>query len=162
MNLLGLQELSELGPAALLHVAAMEDLLRQIAEQTSQRKGEAFTYGEAGNAPGAGAAFTLAGTTRIPIGKRLNLERVTTTAPANSGPCAIYASPSQTVAGDNLREVIAAPQLYADAVQGGTIIRGGSFLVAVFTVVPTAGICTVRYEGELYDDTHPADGAYRG
>lgn len=154
-----LGELSDLAPAALAHIASIENLLTQIRDQTSERQPFLWGFDDGGTAPG-GAAFVL-GATRIPVGKRFSLQRVSSIAPAASGALAIYASPSAAQVGGSLREVIANPVLYADAVNGTTMIRGGEFLVAVFNAVAAGGgICSVRYEGILYDDYAPGDLAH--
>lgn len=158
----GLESLEPIAKIAMTRLNQILDTLEEIREQTSQRQPDAFTISGSGTlAPGATTNVTVGdiGGTRIPEGKRLLLQRVATTAPAATGPCAVYSTTSGSVDGGNLREVIDVPTLYADAINGGgTMIPGGSTLMAVFNQVPaTGGVCTIRYEGLLFDDVAPGD-----
>lgn len=160
-----LSNVNTMGREALLRVVAIESVLKRILEEVSEREPNHWDLADSASlAAGAITNVTVGGQagTRVPVGKRFVLQRISTVAPAATGPCAIYATTSGQADATNLREVIAAPSLYADAVDGGgTVIRGGSVLLAVFNQVPaTGGVCSIRYEGILFDDFQPGDLAH--
>lgn len=123
----------------------IEDYLRQTAE-SSTRRPDVFEWQASGVAPGA-TNFTV-GSDQIPVGKRLVIYRIITTAPAGSGSYTLYAG---AIASDNIRYVIGTPQLAMSESARGLVIHGGQRITSVI-VGATAGQCTVRIEGDLFDE----------
>lgn len=144
---------NELRDLAGRHVDVLEALADgiQILARAGEADGSIFEFEDGGQAPG-GAAAVFSGF-QVPVGKRLILRRVMTTAPAGSGPLAIYAGVSGSVDGGSLRHVVAAPTLAATDIVGGTVIRGGLTVICQFRAVAAGGgVCTVRMEGVIEDD----------
>lgn len=132
-----------------LHVDVLNrlsDLLTIIARDDNP---DHFEFDDGGQAAGGGP-FTVKGF-MVPVGKRVIVRRVLSTAPAGSGPLAIYASPAGSTDGGSLRHVVAAPQLAATDIVDGTVIKGGYVVTCVFNAA-VAGTCTVRLEGSIMDD----------
>lgn len=145
--------------AALFHMGNIETVLRQLLEQTSNRQPERWSETDSVTVSAAGGSVVTPGVL-VPLGKRLILQRIATTAPANSGPCLVYATSggSSVLDGGNLREVIAVPNAYADAVNATSVIDGGMRIFAQFQTVPApGGVCTIRFDGQLFDATEPGD-----
>lgn len=154
--------LQDQASAALPVIHHMYDRLCEIERNTNPRQGTHWDESEGGNAPG-GSDVVLTGI-RVPLGKRLTVTRISTTAPVNSGPALIYANTGgggtgAVLDGGSLREVIAVPNFYAQEVSGTMMVRGGLVLVVKF-VAAVAGIVTIRYDGLLHDDTEPGDLAH--
>lgn len=160
MNLSQLAGAVDMGGTALVHLARIEDLLADILDETSLRQPKRWGRSESGVAPG-GSDLILP-VTMVPVGKRLILQRIATTAPAGTtGACIVYATMGGSIGldGTAIREVITAPILYANQVAQGAPVDGGMTLVARF-VGAAAGICTIRYDGELFDAADDNDIAH--
>lgn len=142
----------ELRDLAERHVDVLEALADavEILARAGNADGSIFEFEDGGQVSAPGASFVIAGF-QVPVGKRLILRRVMTTAPTGSGPLAIYASASSSVDGGSLRHVVAAPALASTDIVGGTVIRGGLTIIGVFRTVQ-AGTYTMRLEGVIEDD----------
>lgn len=138
--------------AIIQHLSSIEEGIHALLVQTSDRRPERWDA-QAG-AQAAGGASVTVGPIPVPMGKRMTLKRISTTAPVNTGPCLVYATTGggAFLDGGNLREVIPVPNFYASEVSSWTVVDGGMQLYAVFQAVPAGGgTLTIRYEGELYD-----------